>query len=87
MTAQRDDDQQPATEWRRDAGRKGGQTTRDRHGVEHFSRAGKLGGAKGGSTTRDRYGTAHFEELGRKSGAARAAKRAANNHDNQQEER
>jgi general stress protein YciG len=78
-------DQQPANQWRREAGRKGGQTTRDRHGTEHFRRAGKVGGSKGGSTTRDRYGWAYFEELGRRSGAARRAKRATTTNDNRGE--
>jgi hypothetical protein len=82
MTAADDGQQQPAETWHREAGRKGGETTRDRHGATHFRRAGKLGGAKGGATTRDRYGAAYFAELGRRSGAARAAKRTTTN-DNQ----
>jgi hypothetical protein len=73
------EDQQPAEDWRRTAGRKGGQTTRDRYGTELYRRAGRLGGTKGGAATLARYGREHFRELARKSAVARAARRAGDN--------
>ncbi len=47
-----------------DAGRKGGQATKARHGVEHFRAAGTKGGRLGGQTTRDRYGSEHYRRIG-----------------------
>jgi uncharacterized protein len=52
------------------AGRKGGETTRDRHGTAHFREIGRLGGAKGGQTTRDRYGREFYARIGRLGGLA-----------------
>lgn len=55
-----------------EAGRKGGLTTRERYGRDHFREIGRngglTGGAKGGLTTRARYGHEHFEAIGRKGG-------------------
>jgi general stress protein YciG len=51
------------------AGRKGGQTTRKRHGTEHFRKAGRAGGTKGGSTTLERYGREFYRLIGAKGGA------------------
>jgi uncharacterized protein len=46
-------------------GRKGGQVTRDRHGLDHYRDLG----IKGGAATRDKYGPEHYRALGRKGGA------------------
>ncbi|HYE90186.1 MAG TPA: hypothetical protein VEA38_04155 [Terriglobales bacterium] len=73
-------------EWTvREAGRKGGETVRDRH-PGHHSRIGELGGRavraqygdehfaaiskKGGATTLAKRGPAFYSEIGRKGGAA-----------------
>jgi general stress protein YciG len=48
----------------REAGRKGGKTTRDRYGTDFFQEIG----AKGGKTVSDRYPSEHFREIGRKGG-------------------
>jgi len=48
----------------RDAGRKGGNTTKDRYGSEFFQEIG----AKGGRTVSERYSNEHFREIGRKGG-------------------
>ncbi|MBA3551782.1 MAG: glucose starvation-inducible protein B, partial [Actinobacteria bacterium] len=37
---------------RSEAGRKGGLTTKRRHGQEFFGRIGRIGGKKGGETTK-----------------------------------
>lgn len=47
-----------------EAGRKGGETTSERHSHEHFQEIGR----KGGETVSERYGHEHFEEIGRKGG-------------------
>ena len=49
-----------------EAGRRGGTTTRDRHGVEFYREIG----ARGGETTKRRYGHL-FSELGKKGGRPR----------------
>ncbi len=48
----------------REAGRKGGKTTRDRYGTDFFQEIG----AKGGKAVSDRYPSEHFREIGRKGG-------------------
>jgi general stress protein YciG len=48
----------------REAGRKGGKTTRDRYGTDFFQEIG----AKGGRAVSDRYPSEHFREIGRKGG-------------------
>ena len=48
----------------REAGRKGGKTTRARYGPEFFQEIG----AKGGRTVSQRYSNEHFREIGRKGG-------------------
>jgi uncharacterized protein len=48
----------------REAGRKGGETTRARYGSEFFQEIG----AKGGRAVSERYSTDHFREIGRKGG-------------------
>jgi general stress protein YciG len=48
----------------REAGRKGGNTTRERYGSEFFQEIG----AKGGRTVSERYSNEHFREIGRKGG-------------------
>jgi hypothetical protein len=52
------------------AGRKGGQTTRDRHGTDFYRTVGKLGGSKGGTATRDLYGPEFFRRIGALGGRA-----------------
>jgi uncharacterized protein len=54
---------------RAEAGRKGGQTTKQRYGDEHFGRIGKIGGKKGGETTKQRYGSDFYREIGRIGGS------------------
>lgn len=48
----------------REAGRRGGITTSERYGREHYVKAGK----KGGTTTSRRYGHGFYEEIGHKGG-------------------
>jgi len=48
----------------REAGRKGGRTTRARYGAEFFQEIG----AKGGKAVSERYTNEHFREIGRKGG-------------------
>lgn len=48
----------------REAGRKGGRTTRARYGPEFFQEIG----AKGGKAVSERYSNEHFREIGRKGG-------------------
>ena len=48
----------------RDAGRKGGRTTRSRYGPDFFAQIGR----KGGKAVSKRYPSAHFQEIGRKGG-------------------
>jgi uncharacterized protein len=48
----------------REAGRKGGNTTRARYGAEFFQEIG----AKGGKAVSERYSNEHFREIGRKGG-------------------
>lgn len=48
----------------RDAGRKGGETTAERHGHEFYEEIGR----KGGEKVRDEYGVQFYEEIGHKGG-------------------
>ena len=48
----------------RDAGRKGGRTTRSRYGPDFFAQIGR----KGGKAVSKRYPSTHFQEIGRKGG-------------------
>ena len=48
----------------REAGRKGGTTTRARYGPEFFQEIGQ----KGGKAVSERYTNEHFREIGRKGG-------------------
>jgi len=54
---------------RAEAGRKGGKTTKQRYGEEHFGRIGKIGGKKGGETTKERYGSEFYQKIGRLGGS------------------
>jgi uncharacterized protein len=54
---------------RAEAGRKGGRTTKERYGEEHFGRIGKIGGKKGGETTKERYGVEFYQKIGRLGGS------------------
>ena len=54
---------------RADAGRKGGQTTKNRYGPEHFGKIGRIGGKKGGETTKQRYGSEFYQKIGRLGGS------------------
>ncbi len=49
----------------REAGRRGGTTTRQRHGEGFYKSIGK----KGGDTTKKRHGREHYEKMGKKGGA------------------
>ena len=52
-------------EWTtREAGKKGGTTTRQRHGHEHYQAIGKLGGL----STSARHGQEHYKRCGKKGG-------------------
>ncbi|MGH2393910.1 MAG: hypothetical protein ACRDGH_10550 [Candidatus Limnocylindria bacterium] len=48
----------------REAGRKGGTTTRQRYGSEFYQEIGQ----KGGRTVSERYSHEHFQQIGRKGG-------------------
>ena len=48
----------------REAGRKGGKTTRQRYGPEFYQEIGQ----KGGKTVSERYSHEHFQNIGRKGG-------------------
>jgi general stress protein YciG len=48
----------------REAGRKGGRSTRARHGPEFYEAIGR----KGGQTTKQRHGPQFYEKIGRKGG-------------------
>ncbi len=48
----------------REAGRKGGKTTRSRYGAEFYQEIGQ----KGGRTVSERYPHEHFQQIGRKGG-------------------
>ena len=48
----------------REAGRKGGKTTRQRYGPEFHQEIGQ----KGGKTVSERYSHEHFQNIGRKGG-------------------
>ena len=54
---------------RSEAGRKGGLTTKKRHGAEFFGTIGRIGGKKGGDTTKRRYGVEFYQQIGRKGGS------------------
>ncbi len=54
---------------RAEAGQKGGRTTKERYGQEHFGRIGRIGGKKGGETTKQRYGSEFYQRIGRKGGS------------------
>jgi uncharacterized protein len=54
---------------RAEAGRKGGQTTKNRYGAEFFGKIGRIGGKKGGDTTKKRYGIEFYQQIGRKGGS------------------
>ena len=45
----------------REAGRRGGQATRERHGPEFYEQIGR----KGGETTRQRHGPEFYERIGK----------------------
>ena len=53
---------------RAEAGRKGGLTTKRRHGNEFFGEIGRLGGKKGGQTTKARHGVEFYQRIGRQGG-------------------
>jgi general stress protein YciG len=48
----------------REAGRKGGQTVKERHGIEFFREIGR----KGGQATARAHGHEFYQEIGRKGG-------------------
>lgn len=55
---------------RAEAGRRGGLSTKQRYGGEHFSRIGRMGGKKGGESTKRRYGIDFYKRIGRKGGSS-----------------
>jgi general stress protein YciG len=54
---------------RKDAGRKGGLTTKRRYGAGFYQTIGRKGGKKGGLTTKKRYGAEFYRTIGRKGGS------------------
>jgi uncharacterized protein len=54
---------------RAEAGRKGGQTTKQRYGEGHFGKIGRIGGKRGGETTKQRYGSEFYHKIGRIGGS------------------
>lgn len=59
------DDSQPAGDMSvRDAGKKGGNTVRDRYGPGFYEAIGR----KGGQATRQRHGVEFYESIGQKGG-------------------
>lgn len=54
---------------RAEAGKKGGETTKQRYGDDFFGKIGRLGGKKGGETTKERYGIEFYQRIGRKGGS------------------
>ncbi len=48
----------------REAGRKGGKTTRAKYGAEFYQEIGQ----KGGKTVSEKYSHEHFQSIGRKGG-------------------
>ncbi len=73
-----------------EAGRKGGQTTRDRYGNDHYSAIGKKGGRAlaqrgpeffagigkaGGLATKAKHGSEFFSAIGKKGGTTRRVRR------------
>lgn len=65
-----DDDGDQNKMSRAEAGRKGGLSTKQRYGGDHFSRIGRLGGKKGGESTKRRYGVEFYQRIGRKGGSS-----------------
>ncbi len=60
---------------RAQAGRKGGLTTKSRHGSGFYSSIGRKGARKGGKRTLERHGVDHFRQIGKKGGNAKAARK------------
>jgi general stress protein YciG len=54
---------------RAEAGKKGGNATKKKHGSEFYQKIGKMGGKIGGATTKERHGLEFYREIGRKGGA------------------
>ena len=52
----------------REAGHKGGETTRERYGEGFYEQIGRKGGKRGGETTKERYGGGFYEDIGHKGG-------------------
>jgi general stress protein YciG len=52
----------------REAGRRGGETVKNKYGSEFYEAIGKKGGQKGGETTKRKYGHEFYEEIGKKGG-------------------
>jgi len=49
----------------KEAGRRGGVSTKKRHGPQFYQSIGK----KGGETTKQRHGHEHYQKIGKKGGA------------------
>ena len=67
MSDKKPDAAAPAKEMSvREAGKKGGDTVRDRYGSSFYEEIGR----KGGKATRDRHGVEFYEAIGQKGGQA-----------------
>jgi general stress protein YciG len=53
-----------------EAGRKGGETVKERYGSDFYGEIGR----KGGSTTKRKYGPEHYAAIGRRGGKQTAAR-------------
>ena len=61
-----------------EAGRKGGQTVKQRYGSDFYGEIGK----KGGSTTKKRYGPDHYADIGRRGGQTTAERHGQEFYEN-----
>jgi uncharacterized protein len=61
-----------------EAGRKGGETVKERYGSDFYGAIGK----KGGSTTKKKYGPQHYSDIGRRGGQTTAERHGQEFYEN-----
>lgn len=61
-----------------EAGRKGGQTVKERYGSDFYGEIGR----KGGSTTKKKYGAQHYSDIGRRGGQTTAERHGQEFYEN-----